>query len=821
MSNHPEWVTSAGSIGAFPSQVPMTFTFVATPKLPATAITYTVLSGEIPTGLSLNSETGVLSGTPGIVGSDTTYNFAIRATDDFLGDTQRIADRTFSMIVSGVATPAFTTPTGTILNTNDSVWRELQIGYTNPVTDNPISIRRVQGTLPPGLEINEKGLIRGYPEPPVITLNFGSVTTSVLAISSNVLTVLSTTGFVKERPINFTGAVYGDIVANRTYYVKDILSATTFTISGTRGGTEEILVDGAGTFAASLPQIQTGEPTVQTYSFTLELSSPLGNALESYNIVVANQNAPISSGGPGFPPNSRVPSILNTRPETFDVATNDPTNYGYYVFPNDDPNTTYLPNEEADIGRYESGEYFSWRMLGRDFDGDALEYQFVDLPLGLVGDSVTGWVTGTPTISNNSISNYTFSVNVRKASFTNVQSSVFKFKMQVANNILGTVTWVTPSDLGKMNNSETSILAVSATSDVTLNYRVTSGTLPPNLTLLDNGDLTGTVAYQPTDTFLVPDSETEFTFEIEAYSALYPVINSSRTFTLTIVQEFTQPTDTLYIRCVPDIEQRNIVKSLLDSTTIFPQEDLYRPEDVNFGKATNITYEHAYGIYASDFEEYVAAINKNHYWRNITLGELKTAVAKNDKGEVVYEVVYSEVQDDLINPQGKSISKDILWPRNIPLNKGPWYTSVTNVYTSYVNTTPDGQQLQTQETFETQLISDETGIPLLTETSQPSYYTSLTPGFARALYPNSLPNMRDRTGENLGQEFDFRLLPEWMTSQQANGSTLGYTPAWVIAYCKPGTADTIKNNIETLWLDPLGRPYTLNTINFQLEINYI
>ena len=48
--------------------------------------------------------------------------------------------------------------------------------------------------------------------------------------------------------------------------------------------------------------------------------------------------------------------------------------------------------------------------------------------------------------------------------------------------------------------------------------------------------------------------------------------------------------------------------------------------------------------------------------------------------------------------------------------------------------------------------------------------------------------MRDRTGTNLGQEFDFRLLPGWMTSQQANGSTLGYTPAWVIAYCKPGTS---------------------------------
>ncbi len=816
MSNHPDWVTPAGSIGAFPSQVPMTFTFVATPELPATAITYTILSGSIPTGLSLNSETGVLSGTPLIVGEDTTYNFAVRAEDDFI-DEQRILDRTFSMIISGVATPEFTTPTGTILNSNDSVWRELQITYTNPVSTNPVSIRKIQGALPPGLEINDKGLIRGYPDAPVININYSSVNTSVLAISSNVLTVLSTTGFIKERPIIFNGAVYGDIVANRTYYVKDILSATTFTISSARGGTEEILVDGAGTFGASLPQIQTGEPTVQTYSFTLELSSPLGNALESYNIVIANQNAPISAGGPGFPPNSRTPSILNTRPETFDIAVNDPINYGYYVFPNDDINETYSPNTEANIGTFQSGEYFSWRTLGKDFDGNALEYQYTDLPLGLVGDPVTGWITGTPVIAADSISNYTFSVNVRKASFTSIQSSVFKFKLTVTNDILGVINWTTPSDLGKMNNSETSILAVTATSDVALEYRLTSGTLPPNLQLLDNGEISGTVAYQPNDTFTEPNAKTPFTFTIEAYSPLYPVINSTREFTLTIVQEFTQPTDTLYIKCVPNVADRNIIQGLLTNNTLIPNKDLYRPEDVNFGKASNIIYEHAYGIYASDFEEYVAAIDKNHYWRYITLGELKTAVAKNSAGEIVYEVVYSEIQDNLINPKGKSISKDILWPRRIPLNKGPWYTSVTDIYTSYIDTTPEGQQIQTQETFEDQLVISEDGLNLLTETSQPKYYTSLTPGYARALYPNSLPNMRDRAGENLGQEFDFRLLPEWMTSQQANGSTLGYTTAWVLAYCKPGTADTIKNNIETLWVDPLGRPYTLNTINFQLD----
>jgi len=571
MSNHPDWVTPAGSIGSFPSQIPMTFTFVATPKLPATAITYTVLSGSIPAGLSLNSETGILSGTPATVGEDTTYNFAVRATDDFI-DEQRILDRTFSMIISGVAIPEFTTPTGTILNSNDTVWRELQIEYTNPVSTNPISIRKVQGTLPPGLEINETGLIRGYPNPPVININYSKVNTSVLAISSNVLTVLSTTGFVKERPIIFTGAVYGDIVANRTYYVKDILSATTFTISSARGGTEEILIDGVGTFGAQLPQIQTGEPTIQTYSFTLELSSPLGNALESYNIVIANQNAPISAGGPGFPPNSRIPSILNTRPATFDIAANDPTNYGYYVFPNDDINITYTPNEEADIGTFQSGEYFSWRMLGKDFDGNALEYQYTDLPLGLVGDPVTGWITGTPTIASDSISDFAFSVNVRKASFTSIQSSIFKFKMTVTNNILGVVTWKTSSDLGKINNSETSILAVNATSDVALEYRVTSGTLPPNLQLLDNGEISGKVAYQPNDTFTEPNEETSFTFTIQAYSPLYPVISSTREFTLTVVQEFIQPTDTLYIKCVPNVADRNIIKDYLRTLLLSLQQ---------------------------------------------------------------------------------------------------------------------------------------------------------------------------------------------------------------------------------------------------------
>jgi hypothetical protein len=274
---------------------------------------------------------------------------------------------------------------------------------------------------------------------------------------------------------------------------------------------------------------------------------------------------------------------------------------------------------------------------------------------------------------------------------------------------------------------------------------------------------------------------TTFTFTIEAYSLEFPIISSTKTFTVQVLQEYSQPTDTLYIKCTPSIEDRVVLETLLNDNQLIPNDYLYRPNDIYFGKATSVIYEHAFGIYASDIQQYLAAVTRNHYWRYITLGELKTAVAKNSAGEVIYEVVYSQVIDNLINPEGISVQSMITWPRSIDLGLGPWYTSITDIYTSYV--TVLGQ----------------------------NYYTSLSPGYVRYLYPNSLPNMRNRVAQVLGQEYDSRLLPLWMTSQQSNGSTLGYTPAWVICYTKPGYSETIKNNINNNW------PYTLNTINFKID----
>ena len=779
----PTWNTAAGSLGTYPAGLPLTITLSASAIAPATSITYTLLSGYLSPGLSITSS-GVISGSPDLVTQDTSTSFAIRATDN-LGN---IRDRTFSTTISGSAIPEFTTPPGSLLNTNDSVWVEFYVGYSNPETTNPVEIYLLLGQLPPGLELTTDGLIYGYPAAPVSILTSVEVTTGIVSTSiTNIITCVSTANFRINRPIVFTGTVFGGIEEGNTYYIRSVINNTTFTISATQDGPVFPLGNATGFATATLPSVSVGQPTIRTYSFSLGIDSPLGGTNQAYSITVINQNTPLSSGGPGYPENTRVPALFNTRPPTFNLTNSDPY-YGYYLLPPADAGyPTYPASVFANIGTIRSGNYFAFKVIGHDFDGSELTYAYTALPLGLTGDTLTGWITGTPTLSSAGVSRYSFSVAAYKSSNLLIQTPTCNLTFTLTSEVKGVITWITPSHLGSIFNGTISTKSVLAESDVTLEYQLSSGALPPNLTLLSNGEITGYVADQPTTSLLENPDETEFTFSINVFSPSFPAVTSTKTFTLTVVQEYNNPIDTLYIKATPSIVDRNIINTLLDSDTLIPSSMLYRPNDIYFGKASQIVYEHAYGIYASDIEQYIAAVTINHYWRNITLGAIETAVAKDENGVIIYEVVYSKVIDNLINPQGQSVSSEIYWPRLIDLGQGPWYTSITDIYTSYAD-----------------ILGQE-------------YYTSLTPGYARSLYPNSLYNMRNRVGDVLGQEYDNRILPLWMTSQQQDGSTLGYTQAWVICYTKPGYADIIKNNINTLWKQPDGVLYKLNMINFKID----
>jgi len=192
---------------------------------------------------------------------------------------------------------------------------------------------------------------------------------------------------------------------------------------------------------------------------------------------------------------------------------------------------------------------------------------------------------------------------------------------------------------------------------------------------------------------------------------------------------------------------------LVQNQDIIPNSLVYRPDDPNFGVATRVIYPHVFGLTAATLPDYVQSLDLNHYWKNLTLGPVRTAQAQDSAGNILYEVVYSEIIDNLVNNQGTSVSK--------------------SVDLAYPVTSRDGS-------------------------------TEIT-----TVYPNSLVNMRDQVVDEIGQISP--ALPLWMTSKQADGRVLGFVPAWVIAYVRPGESARVAYNIRTQFGE------ALNLVDFEVD----
>jgi hypothetical protein len=233
------------------------------------------------------------------------------------------------------------------------------------------------------------------------------------------------------------------------------------------------------------------------------------------------------------------------------------------------------------------------------------------------------------------------------------------------------------------------------------------------------------------------------------------VISVFKTFNIKVIREYNRPYQNLYVRAMPPPNDRALIRSLLDDEEIFPPEYLYRADDTNFGKSTQVTYAHAFGLTPDTLERYVSSLYENHYWKNLILGEIATAQAIDSvTGEVVYEIVYSKIIDNLVNTAGESVNKIVTLPYAI--------------------------------------IDPADGSTLIT-----------------SVYPNSLVNMRNQVIDVVGQISN--ILPLWMTSKQTNGRVLGFTPVWVIAYVNPGRAKEVAYFIQTYFAQQL------NSVDFKVD----
>ena len=93
----PTWSTASGSLGeVYEDIVTSTINTTAT-DADGDTIVYSIQSGTLPTGLSLNSSTGAITGTPNVndayASGGVTHNFTLRATAN-----SKTADRAFSIL---------------------------------------------------------------------------------------------------------------------------------------------------------------------------------------------------------------------------------------------------------------------------------------------------------------------------------------------------------------------------------------------------------------------------------------------------------------------------------------------------------------------------------------------------------------------------------------------------------------------------------------------------------------------------------------------------------------------------------------------------
>jgi hypothetical protein len=132
-------------------------------------------------------------------------------------------------------------------------------GTATSATNNSITVASTSGLIPftpiifTGTTLG--GIVAGttYFIGKLLNATTFNIATSIITtnathteLTSNLITVSDTTGFVIGNPIVFVGTSFGNIIAENIYYILAINSSTSFTISQTPGGSAVILAEAFG-----------------------------------------------------------------------------------------------------------------------------------------------------------------------------------------------------------------------------------------------------------------------------------------------------------------------------------------------------------------------------------------------------------------------------------------------------------------------------------------------------------------------------------------------------------------------------------------------
>ncbi|WP_051670000.1 putative Ig domain-containing protein [Bryobacter aggregatus] len=459
-----------------------------------------LLSGALPPGLSISS-TGLISGLPSNGG---TYNFFIRATDST--PNPMAAQASFSIVVAGTGPRIIVSslPTGTLSQAYSGSL--IAQGGTAPY-----SFSVVNGSLPSGLTLSANGAISGTPTASGISTVTVRVTDAAgLTAQRDLILNINSSAFAFT-----TTAVPGGFV-NLPY------STSLSTVSGTAPITYSLL---SGALPAGLTLgangVISGTPTtVATSSFVVRAQdatgataqAPLSIQIQSSNLSILQSALPTATVAQAY--SSTLTPVNGVAPYTFTLLSGSlpaglalsangnisgiPTTAGLYQITvrltdaNQSTATATINLYVASTGLNITTISLPASRVGQAYasnlfaSGGSLPYNFAvlngSLPAGLTL-TASGLISGVPTTAGTS----NFTVRVTDNAGVTAQST-YTLPTNAANSFL-----VLPETLSSAQVARAyaaTLTTIGGTAPFT--FVLSSGALPPGLTLSAAGQISGT-----------------------------------------------------------------------------------------------------------------------------------------------------------------------------------------------------------------------------------------------------------------------------------------------------------------------------------------
>jgi len=734
------WTTPAGSLGTT-NELEFYSKQLEANTADSSSLTYTHIAGTLPPGITLTS-TGALQGSPYEVATRSLFEFVVRASD---GTT--IADRSFSLQIQGADTPSFTTASGQ-LDLSDST------------------------------RVGNKWVLDGS----YIEFQILATDTDTAAGQTLVYDIKS-------------GSLPPGVTMSTTGLISGIVELTEDQRFGVYGGYDNAYGFDDNSFD---PTARTKSRS-QNFEFIVRVSDG-SNIVEQVNSI--------------FVYTADFWKMDNNR------ITCDQTEFdGYPLLMSLSSNRRPIFQTDKSLGTFRHDNNVVIKIDVVDFDPlqADLEYSIVagSLPTGLSIDVSSGEITGTLPIQAAVETEHKFTIRASRTPYNGVSVYTDKeFTMTVIGAIDIGISFTTASDLGSVTAGIPSVVAVTAEAaeaNRVLTYSVTKGSLPTGITLSEQGNLIGTVDITEFTTVdgnaIIFDSNTssfdrKYTFTITV-SDQYQSAASSREFTLKVNLPHGKEYGSLHAHGLISNADRDIFLQVSEDITINQEENIFRSEDTSFGMPARAEMLLLAGLEAKTAKQIQEQMSQNHEPKTLYFGDVKTAVAKQN-GNTVYEVVYVEMEDELVNNDGNAVSATVNLRDSI-------YKPIIGPVADITRITAD---------FDVYTVNTDYGLSFSLAGSKLRYANPLSAdlGAFSKLFPNAVANMRSRM-KDLGQR-EYAYLPLWMrTSQDDTGVPLGYKMAIVLAYCKPGKSAFVRRKILDKNIDFKKIAYKID--RYKTDINIV